>query len=156
MRICEVENCDNKHQANGYCSKHYFQIKKYGKIPERTMRTPNEIIEKDGYYEIVLYKMSQKEAGRALIDKDDLDKIVGNKWCICRGYGVSIIDGKMRKMHQIVIGKAPDGLEIDHINRNKLDNRKKNLRFCTRSENNRNKDISGLMNFYKRRTLLTV
>ena len=29
---CKVENCENKHAANGYCAKHYYQIRKYGEI----------------------------------------------------------------------------------------------------------------------------
>lgn len=29
---CKVENCKNKHAAKGYCAKHYYQIRKYGKI----------------------------------------------------------------------------------------------------------------------------
>lgn len=33
------------------------------------------------------------------------------------------------------MGKAPQGLVIDHINGNRLDNRKKNLRFVTMQQN---------------------
>jgi len=40
-------------------------------------------------------------------------------------------------MHQMLMGQRP-GFIIDHINRNKLDNRMDNLRFCSHKENARN------------------
>ena len=41
-------------------------------------------------------------------------------------------------MHRQIM-EPPYGLEVDHINRNKLDNRRVNLRCVTRSENNFNR-----------------
>lgn len=38
-------------------------------------------------------------------------------------------------LHQFAIGKAPVGMHIDHINRNPLDARRSNLRFCTPRQN---------------------
>lgn len=47
-------------------------------------------------------------------------------------------------MHQLILGTPPDGLEIDHINRKRLDNRRENLRFVTKAQNqaNRNKCLA--------------
>lgn len=45
-------------------------------------------------------------------------------------------------MHRLVMN-TPKGMDTDHINGNKLDNRKKNLRICTRVENKMNSKISG-------------
>ena len=41
------------------------------------------------------------------------------------------------KMHRVIMGARP-GLEVDHADGDGLNNRKENLRLCTRSENARN------------------
>lgn len=53
----------------------------------------------------------------------------GGLWCVERNY-----KGKMQKMHRLIL-KAKKGQEVDHINRNGMDNRRSNIRICTRSEN---------------------
>ena len=135
MRICKVENCNNKYEAKGHCKKHYNQISKYGKIFERNRTDPNEIIDYKDYYEIALYNKKCEEIARTKIDKDDLEKAKQYKWCLSsEGY---VINSKIR-LHQLILSKKK-GLDIDHINHDTLDNRKQNLRHCTRSQNNLNK-----------------
>lgn len=51
-------------------------------------------------------------------------------------------------MHRMVMS-APDGVQVDHINRNPLDNRIENLRFCSSVENNRNRASSTGLSKYK-------
>lgn len=43
-------------------------------------------------------------------------------------------------MHHLVLPKRM-GLDVDHINRDKLDNRKGNLRYASRSQNNANAKV---------------
>lgn len=40
-------------------------------------------------------------------------------------------------MHRLIMN-TPDGMDTDHINRDKLDNRRENLRVCTTSQNTAN------------------
>jgi hypothetical protein len=78
----------------------------------------------------------------AIIDDDDYEYISRFKWSSdSDGYAVRTFQRhKKISMHR-VINCTPVGMETDHINRNKLDNRKCNLRTCTNLENQLNKPI---------------
>jgi hypothetical protein len=87
-----------------------------------------------------------------LIDEDDREMLESfGKWYIDKGntsgYCVkSICVGtkngrkiyKKTTIHRIIMGN-PKGYQVDHINGNRLDNRKENLRLVTNKENARNK-----------------
>ena len=64
------------------------------------------------------------------------------------GYRHVGINGTQQQSHRIIWemhnGKVPKGLEIDHINRDRADNRIENLRAVTRSVNQHNKGGLGI------------
>jgi len=97
----------------------------------------------------------------ALVDDEDFDRINNFKWFSSRSksrpYAVrNTPKGYLNKphrsaerMHRVIID-CPSGLEVDHINGNTLDNRKKNLRVCTNSQNQMNRScISSNKTGYK-------
>ena len=80
----------------------------------------------------------------ALVDNKDFIKFVNLKWYLdSTGYASKRINKKTIRLHQFLIGKK-QGKIIDHINRNKLDNRRKNLRFVTHQQNQRNRSVKGI------------
>lgn len=60
----------------------------------------------------------------------------GNVWYATRS--VKLPRPALLRMHRMILS-APDGVPVDHINRNGLDNRRENLRLCTQSENMANR-----------------
>lgn len=77
----------------------------------------------------------------ALIDDEDFDRISQFKWSYDQhGYASrrnKAAQPQKMYLHRFVIG-APAGMEVDHINHDRLDNRRSNLRLATRQENSRN------------------
>jgi len=74
-----------------------------------------------------------------IVDDSDFCIVSQYRWYLNNGYAVSRIKGIATYMHVFLIGKAPGCHHIDHINRNKLDNRRANLRIVTAAENLRNR-----------------
>jgi hypothetical protein len=85
-------------------------------------------------------KLTQNKV--ALVDDEDFEYINQFKWRTlktkCAVYAIRTIrQNKIKEcilMHRLIMG-TPKDQDIDHINRNGLDNKKLNLRNCSRSEN---------------------
>lgn len=144
----------NKIYSLGMCRKHYEQFRKYGKTLDKNKRTiydKNDYIIENNICTMFLYDKFGNLTEKTIFDKKDLQKVKKHKWRYEKkignqhGYVTADINDKTAKIHQIILGKI-DGLEIDHINHNKLDNRRCNLRFVTRSQNNMNR--SGVKGYY--------
>lgn len=77
-----------------------------------------------------------------LIDEEDYEKVIALNWFITsHGYAKMTRRKDKHYLHHFIIGKGENGLVVDHINQNKLDNRKENLRHVTRKVNNENKPM---------------
>jgi hypothetical protein len=92
--------------------------------------------------DVTVIKAKRKgETFDVLIDTKDLPRLleIDNTWLVDgKGYVYGKIDQKRILLHRF-IAKTPDGLLTDHINHNKLDNRKCNLRIVTNDQNQQNR-----------------
>lgn len=86
-----------------------------------------------------------KKHGFALIDKEDYDAVKDRCWHKSTiGYAVSNpnkLGNKQTRMHRLIYSPPAESL-VDHINGDKLDNRKANLRICNKSQNGCNTSLS--------------
>lgn len=133
-RICSVEWCNNKVYAKGLCQNHYTHMRLYGEI-RKTRFTPNEIVLVGDYAEIILCDPYGNEKARGKLDAADIPLVSGTKWCINSCGYVYNSYKKKTFMHNVVLGR----LYVDHINGDRLDNRRRNLRAATTAENAKNR-----------------
>jgi hypothetical protein len=109
-------------------------------------KTQNKIIYND--YKIIKILIESIKHGNheVIIDYDDFEKIKNYRWHLHAHhsgefYCSTFINRKIHKMQHLLI-KKQNSQQIDHINGNKLDNRKCNLRICTNKENAKNKKLN--------------
>lgn len=75
----------------------------------------------------------------AIVDDEDFEQISLYTWYLSeKGYAVAKPARRTIRMHRI-IAKTPKGKLTDHVNHDKLDNRRVNLRICNRQQNQQNR-----------------
>lgn len=103
-------------------------------------RKPNQLnqyIFKDNYG----IGIANNTKNKFYFDVDDYYKIKDLAWYEnSKGYIINRKKGNMILLHRFVLDAESDNF-VDHINRNRLDNRKQNLRFCTPQENSINRNV---------------
>lgn len=83
-----------------------------------------------------------------LLDLEDWEHLSLNRWYTDRdGYAISGAQRQLR-MHRVVLGRAlgrtlETNEHVDHVNRDRLDNRRENLRLVTSQQNAFNRTGSG-------------
>ena len=137
--MCVIAWCNNKPIWNNYCRKHYDEIRKYGKITNNRPRGKrNDYIICNNYAELIILDKEGLEIVRTKIDIEDVDKLKMYSFRYDKGHYIKgVTNNKNIYLHRIVMDYNGN-LEIDHINRNKLDNRKCNLRIVDRVMNANN------------------
>jgi hypothetical protein len=159
MKICKIEGCNGVHRCKGYCDRHYTQIRRYGKIlnTSRGKKDKNDFIIKDGYAEMLIFDNNMEVKAIALLDIEDIEKCKICSWSTnSDGYVLGKVNKLNKKLHRFILDIEDVDINVDHINRNKLDNRKENLRLCTKGENTlnvalRTDNTSGYKGVYKKK-----
>lgn len=73
----------------------------------------------------------------ALVDDEDYEMVNAKNWCVSGGYAYNAACGPM---HRFLLS-PPQGVMVDHIDGDRLDNRRSNLRLCSNSQNQANRQV---------------
>jgi hypothetical protein len=92
----------------------------------------------------VVIKLSN--GGESFVSVCDAEMVRKYKWRRTNnGYARATVKNKKTYLHRYILG-ADNGVCVDHINRNPLDNRRENLRLATHSQNMQNSTRSSNKN----------
>lgn len=93
-------------------------------------------------------RKEQAEAYGIVVDACDEWLLYSFTWSMRGGYASTTIwnkeDGTQSYalLHHCIVGQPIDGSDVDHIDRNKMNNRRDNLRYVTHAVNSRNREPS--------------
>lgn len=129
-------NRDKKSNECINCMKLFKTTKHRNQKESKRLQTdPNEFVEHDNYFEMILYDQQGFEKYRAKINKEDKSKVEEYKWhATFENYVLS----NRIFLHRLILNMFDMNILIDHKDRNPLNNMKENLRVCTASQNRQN------------------
>jgi hypothetical protein len=144
VKACMIPGCTNKIHARNLCSSHYDRWWRYGDvmahIPLKFVRE-GRIIQADG---VDVFEVPLTRGFSTTLNLEDKHFAVGHNWFAMPGdntfYAVRLVGGVHVYLHRVILN-APDDLDVDHKNRNGLDNRRCNLRLATISQNGANRAL---------------
>lgn len=132
---CKASWCDSRSLIKGFCNRHYLQNKRHGRLFKTGFDKREIKVDGD------LGKIELTKGKVALIDATDVDLVKGYQWYFDGQYAATNLPNRKKlRLHTLIV--SPSGnLVVDHISRDKLDNRRSNLRECSPSSNNHNKEV---------------
>jgi len=77
---------------------------------------------------------------RFKVDLDDINRVNEHEWFYSNGYIKALINDKWVTLHRFIMNPSAEQI-VDHIDGDKLNNMKENLRLCSKAENQRNQKI---------------
>ena len=147
MKKCDICNkeLDDKKICKAFnkllCPKHYQQILKYGHVLDNNPRSQSDLNDynfiDENTIEIICFNKKSNKSGSFLISPCDFNNIITKKWRIWKN---SVFTGNYNPISYTSFILNPDkGYVVDHINGDRFDNRRENLRICKQQDNLCNK-----------------
>lgn len=139
--MCLIDGCDRPVRTRGWCNMHYHRWRRYGTTDDPRPRIGLLV---GSEFHIELRDRHDLVIAVAIVDGEDAAIAQGRRWSLARyvvGYGP---DGMQESLHRVLMGCVPgDGTEVDHIDRDRLNNRRSNLRVGDRKLNAQNQPARG-------------
>lgn len=125
-----------------YCSSYEEAVSK--RLEREQLKKDNKLklilsqpIKRDdtGVAIIELFNRKREKVGQTQVDDDLYHHLMTFKWYLSNGY----VRGQNRLLSRYIMNCNDHNLVVDHIDHNRVNNRKSNLRICTYANNNQNK-----------------
>lgn len=127
-RTCSVEGCLKRAVTRGWCDTHYGRWKTHAD-PMKTLAPTLGLSPTERFWFYV------DKDGSIPAHRPDLGPCWVWTGTLSGGYGILDLKGRKWKAHIFLAGRAPPGLEWDHLCRNRACVRTSHLEAVTRAEN---------------------